>query len=341
MQNPPVRAAAIAGIGSIGYRALLALALAGAPAARARDLAVGPGEEFATPSQAARAAAPGDHIRIASGTYYDCAVWTADRLVIEGAGPGTVLTDTACEGKASFVIRGRGITVRDLSFARIRVPDENGAGIRAEAPDLLVERVRFEDDQDGILAAAQPGGGTLQVIGCTFTGIGAPGSPHPSAALLVGAMDQLVVRGSSVAAGRAGSAIVSDARLTTVTDSRLGTAAGPAVQASGGLVVEGSTLQSGSVGGRRAAVLALPEADGDAALALRGNTLGGGGALLLNWSGRAAALAANALGPDGVAESSAGSWSYGARRSAHAAYDGLRGAARHLARQALDLADGR
>ncbi len=324
-------------MGRLGYRALLALLLAGAPQARARDIAVGPGEEFTAPSQAARAAAAGDHVRIAPGTYYDCAVWSADRLVIEGAGLGTVLTDTACQGKASFVIDGRGTTVRDLTFARIRVPDENGAGIRAEAPDLLVERVRFEDDQDGILAAAQPGG-TLQVIGCTFTGIGAPGSAHRSAALVVGTMDGLMVRNTVFEAGRAGSAIVSDARLTTVAGSQVSTAQGPAVQASGGLVVEDSTLQSGLIQGRRAAVLALPGADPGAPLALRRNTLSGGGALLLNWSGRAAALAANALGPDGAGESSAGSWSYQARRSAHAAYDGLRGEAHSLARRALDLA---
>ncbi len=339
MRHPPKRCAAIAETGRLGYRALLALALL-APQARGRDLLVGPGEAFTAPSQAARAAAAGDHVRIAAGAYYDCAVWSADGLVIEGAGPATVLTDTACEGKASFVIRGRGATVRDLTFARIRVPDGNGAGIRAEAPDLLVERVRFEDDQDGILAAAQPGG-ALQVVGCTFAGTGAPGSPHESAGLVVGAMDRLVVRDSVFEAGRAGSAIVSDARLTTVAGSRLGTAQGPAVQASGGLVVEDSTLRSGLVGGRRAAVLALPAADAGAELALRRNALDGGGALLLNWSGRAAALEANALGADDAGESSAGSWSYQARRSAHAAYDGLRAEAHSLARRVLDLAKNR
>src|SRR5437879_2306664 len=43
-------------------------------------LTVGPGKAYALPSEAARAAKPGDIIRIFPGVYTDCALWEADGL---------------------------------------------------------------------------------------------------------------------------------------------------------------------------------------------------------------------------------------------------------------------
>ena len=45
-------------------------------------------------------------------------------------GAKVVITDKACQGKALFVTVGEGITVRNLTLTRARVPDGNGAGIR-------------------------------------------------------------------------------------------------------------------------------------------------------------------------------------------------------------------
>jgi hypothetical protein len=53
-----------------------------------------------------------------------------------------------------LVTNGNDITVRNLSLMRVRVPDMNGAGIRAEGTNLTVESVRFNNNQNGILAAA-------------------------------------------------------------------------------------------------------------------------------------------------------------------------------------------
>lgn len=129
------------------------------PAVSARTLEVGPGKTYAQPSQAAAAARNGDRVTIAPGQYFDCAVWRQSNLIIEGAPNGeTVITDKTCQGKAIFVIPGNNVTVRNLTLTRARVPDMNGAGIRAEGRDLLVERVRFIDNQNGILAGDQPEG---------------------------------------------------------------------------------------------------------------------------------------------------------------------------------------
>jgi hypothetical protein len=126
--------------------------------ALAATLEVGAGKPYPQPSAAAAAAHDGDHIVIAAGSYFDCAVWKANNLTIEGAGPdATVITDKACMGKALFITDGNNITIRALTLTRARVPDGNGAGIRAEGGDLTIQNVHFINNQDGLLAANEPG----------------------------------------------------------------------------------------------------------------------------------------------------------------------------------------
>ena len=110
-------------------------------------LKVGPDQAYKVPSAAAMVAKNGDHIEIAPGQYFDCAVWNADNLVIEGTGPGVVITDKTCMGKGFFVIEGNNTTVRDLTLTRSRVPDMNGAGIRLDNGNLTVDSVKFIDNQ--------------------------------------------------------------------------------------------------------------------------------------------------------------------------------------------------
>ena len=93
-------------------------------------LKVGRGQAYQTPSAAAAVAKNGDHVQIEPGQYFDCAVWRADNLVIEGTAPGVVITDKTCNGMGLFVIWGDNTTVRNLTLTRARVPDMNGAGIR-------------------------------------------------------------------------------------------------------------------------------------------------------------------------------------------------------------------
>src|SRR3982074_349304 len=86
----------------------LALMLAGAipmaHAAIARTLEVGPSKLYTMPSLAAADARDGDRIVIEPGEYFDCAVWRANGLTIEGADPDAtaVITDKTCLDKALF-----------------------------------------------------------------------------------------------------------------------------------------------------------------------------------------------------------------------------------------------
>src|SRR5690242_3309783 len=85
-----------------------ALALFAAPVSAtptpAAVLMVGQGQVYDAPSQIVHVVRPGDTVKIAPGTYYDCTVWKTNNITIEGTGPGVVLTDKTCQGKAIFVI---------------------------------------------------------------------------------------------------------------------------------------------------------------------------------------------------------------------------------------------
>jgi len=144
---------------SASFPAVLAIALGSlwlCNQVSAKTLEVGPTRHFKVPSAAIAASAPGDTVEIDPGKYFDCAVVAASRLTIEGRGPGVVLTDTTCQGKAIFVTVGSDITIRNITFTRARVPDQNGAGIRMEGKNLTIERCRFVDNENGILAGGSP-----------------------------------------------------------------------------------------------------------------------------------------------------------------------------------------
>jgi len=155
------------GLRATGLRRLRILAviilvgLAAASSAMSKTLEVGAGKLYKLPSQAAAEAQDGDLVVIEPGSYFDCAVWRANGLTIEGAGAdaGAVITDKTCMGKALFVIVGNNTVVRNLTLTRARVADMNGAGIRLEGRNLLVEHVKFIDNQNGIL-----GGGPGSVL---------------------------------------------------------------------------------------------------------------------------------------------------------------------------------
>jgi hypothetical protein len=134
-------------------------------------LTVGPGNTYTLPSEAARAAKPGDIVRIFPGTYADCARWDADDLIIEGVGPGVILADKVCDEKGIFVTRGRNITVRNITFTSAHAKNHNGAGIRAEGVNLTVEGSRFIADEDGILAGDNPAS-TITITNSYFSGNG-------------------------------------------------------------------------------------------------------------------------------------------------------------------------
>ncbi len=93
-------------------------------------------------------------IRIAPGSYRQCAVQDTGFIHYEAESPGSVtLAGRACQGKAALVLDGEGAEVVGLVFADIRVPDRNGAGIRLQTGTLAVSQSWFRDSEQGILTA--------------------------------------------------------------------------------------------------------------------------------------------------------------------------------------------
>ncbi len=322
----------------------LALALA-ATAARAAVLEVGPEAPLKAPSEAARLARPGDTVRIRPGEYFDCAVWSADRLTIEGAGPGVVITDKTCQGKALFVVTGRDVTVRNLTFARARVPDENGAGIRAEGAGLTVEGCRFVNNEAGILAADSPAG-AIRIADSEFAANGKC-TTRCAHALQVGRVALLRIERSRFSGTRQAHQVSSDALRTEIVDSEIADGPGGTssylveVSGNGSLVMEGNRLQKGpGTANAKAAVFAGAGRDVQPGAEIRlsrnrfANDSGTRTAFLLNWSGTDARLEKNELLGPVEAETSGGRWLEVARRNAaeakDAAKDLLRRATRHL-----------
>jgi len=242
--------------------AILLLVQFAVPAA-AKTLLVGTSETFKLPSEAAAVAKPGDIVRIDPGTYFDCAVWTANNLRIEAAGTHVVLTDKVCEGKAIFVVRADNVTISGMTFARARAADGNGAGIRAEGTDLTVLDSTFVDNQEGILAGDNPRS-TIIVRNSQFerNGTCVSACAHGIYANHIALLD---VSHSRFFETRAGHHIKSRALRTQITDSRIedgpnGTSSYLVDIPNGGsLVLVNNTMEKGPLNQNHSAAVVIGE----------------------------------------------------------------------------------
>jgi hypothetical protein len=322
--------------------AILALATFGlacllAGHADARTLEVGPSRDLKAPSAAAKIAQDGDTIEIDPGEYFDCAAWRANGLTIAGTGPGVVITDLTCAGKALFIVDGADTTIRDLTFTRARVGDGNGAGIRQEGRNLTIEHSRFINNQTGILAGENPAS-TIRIVDSEFVDNGACSGQACVGAILIGGIAHLSIERSTVRQTKGGHQITSDAALTELIGNRIED--GPAgtssflVQfgADGRLLMQDNILEKGpNTTNPRAAIMIGGGWGSAQALEFRRNRfqndMGHSGTFILNWTGTDPVLNGNIVGPDDTELSSRWLWLQRLRYCAVTAKD----AARHWA----------
>lgn len=127
-------------------------------------LQVGRDKPFATPCAAIAVSAPGDLIEIDADLYRRdvCAIRASD-LTLRGVNGRAHLeaADASAQGKAIWVIKGNDVVVENIEFSGASVPDQNGAGIRAEGRNLTVRNCYFHDNQDGILESSVAGSTVL------------------------------------------------------------------------------------------------------------------------------------------------------------------------------------
>ena len=192
-----------------------------APSAAPRVLRVGPGEAFARPSDAARAARDGDTVLIAAGTYRgDVCVWRANDLRILGAGADATVLEAegrAAAGKGLWVVQGTNVAIRGVSLRGAACPDRNGAGIRHEADGALaIADCRFERNENGFLSGVATNA-VLTFERCVFRDNGAgDGYSHN---VYVGRAGKLVFRDCISDHAREGHALKSRALATVVENS--------------------------------------------------------------------------------------------------------------------------
>lgn len=231
-----------------------------------RVIDVGPSHFYRVPSEAANVVQDGYTVRIEAGEYVDCASWRANGLTIIAVGGDVHVRDRACESKGIWVVSGDDIVIDGITFSGARVPDENGAGIRAQGRNLTVRNARFYDNQMGILANPVADS-TIVIEGSVFERNGRCGGTggHGIYAL---AIARLQVLGSTFRAHCIGHHIKSRARVTEVSDSVIedgpdGTASYLIDLPNGGTAaITGNTLQKGPLTDNRGTAIFIG-AEGD------------------------------------------------------------------------------
>ena len=123
-------------------------------------LRVGPERPYKTIRAAAAAVQDGDTIEVDRGVYSgDVATWRKNNLKVLAVGGRVHLrADGANEsGKGIWVVQGSNFTVEGIEFSGASVPDQNGAGIRAEGSGTLtIRNCYFYNNQMGILTWNDP-----------------------------------------------------------------------------------------------------------------------------------------------------------------------------------------
>ncbi|MEP0189565.1 MAG: right-handed parallel beta-helix repeat-containing protein [Erythrobacter sp.] len=168
-------------------------------------------------------------ITVAPGTYRQCAIQTAGVISFVGSEPGKAIFDrTACEGKATLVLRGTGAEVRGLTFRGVAVRDGNGAGIRLEKGSLNVANSWFLDSQQGILTANDTAS-KIYITRSTFSGLGTcknvSGCAH---SIYIGNYGSLTVRESRFERGQGGHYVKARAANVTIENNSFDDANGSA-----------------------------------------------------------------------------------------------------------------
>ncbi len=201
---------------------LLVVLICGVTPAHAAVVTVGAGAgyDFATLSSAIGAAQANDTINIAAGFYVNDFATINVPLIIQATGGIAVLDANIPipNGKA-ILITNADVTIKNIEFRGAAVADANGAGIRVQAGNLIVDGSIFRDNQNGILAAPAAAT-TVTISNSTFdnNGQSGDGTTH---GVYVGAIDALIISGSTFSGTIVGHDIKSRAANTIITDNIL------------------------------------------------------------------------------------------------------------------------
>ncbi|MBO9621124.1 MAG: right-handed parallel beta-helix repeat-containing protein [Sphingomonas sp.] len=187
------------------------------------------GQGFATIDDAVTAVRDGTAtILIAPGVYRQCTVQTGGRITYKAVEPGKAIFEReACEGKAGFVLRGRGSAIDGVVFRNYSVSDGNGAGVRIEMGDLTVTNSMFLDSQEGILGGGHETVRRITIDRSTFSGLGQCDETVDCSHSIYLAVDgDVTITRSRFERGTGGHYVKLRARRVNITDSSFDDSAG-------------------------------------------------------------------------------------------------------------------
>ena len=137
-------------------------------------LTVGAGEMFATLAAALAHATDGCIIRVDAGTYVNDFATVTAKITIEGVGgmANFVATEAPPNEKGILTV-DNDVTIENCGFSGSAISDAyggNGAGIRYEGGQMVLENDSFQNNQNGILGAPAIAGltNTVTVDHCLF-----------------------------------------------------------------------------------------------------------------------------------------------------------------------------
>src|SRR3954451_3718942 len=183
-------------------------------------LTVGSGKQFSTIVAAIQAAQSGDTILVDAGTYHNQYAHITKNLTLTGVGGMVNLVSTGLitNGKGIFITDGN-ITINNFTFSGALVADSNGAGVRQQTGNLVLNNDGFFHNEMGVLAGNS---GTLTINNSEFAYNGvAPGLGAIGHGVYANFMTSLTINNSYFHENSVGHEIKSRALSTTITNSRI------------------------------------------------------------------------------------------------------------------------
>jgi hypothetical protein len=183
-------------------------------------LSAGPGKTFPTPCRALTAAADGDTVEIDGASYNgDVCVIRASNLTIRGVNgrPKINASGQNAVGKGTWVLYGANTTIDNVELSGAAVPDQNGAALRLDAPNLTLRNSYIHHNENGILTDNNPQSNVV-IENSEFSDNGrGTGYTHN---IYIGNINSLVFRGSYSHDANVGHNLKSRARTNTIMYSR-------------------------------------------------------------------------------------------------------------------------
>ncbi|MBV8094557.1 MAG: right-handed parallel beta-helix repeat-containing protein [Acetobacteraceae bacterium] len=182
-------------------------------------LTVGQGQEFSTLHDAVAASQNGDVIQVQAGNYFNDFAEVNTKITIEGVGgiANFIATEAPPNGKA-ILTTDTDVTIDHLAFSGAQDGDNNGAGIRYQGGNLVITNSWFHDNQDGLLANADPNG-SITIDNSEFDHNGAgDGQSHN---IYVGEVGKLTVTNSYLHDASVGHELKSRALVDVIENNRI------------------------------------------------------------------------------------------------------------------------